>query len=61
MFVRLFSMADRIDAARESVGRSSKAWRNTISMNWYALMRKFADEISGKISVSARKPQEDGD
>lgn len=30
-------------------------------MNWYALMRKLADEISGKISVSARKPQEDGD
>ncbi|WP_141098764.1 hypothetical protein [Rhizobium esperanzae] len=52
------SMANRIDAARESIGRAIfESLDNTISMNWYVLTRKFADEISGKISVSARKPQ----
>ncbi|ANL40505.1 MarR family winged helix-turn-helix transcriptional regulator [Rhizobium phaseoli] len=56
------AMTDRIDAAREKLGRAIfESWDEHDFNELVRLMRKFANDISGDIGGSATKPQEEGD
>ncbi|AGS21829.1 MarR family winged helix-turn-helix transcriptional regulator [Rhizobium etli] len=55
------AMTDRIDAAREKIGRAIfESWDEHDFNELVRLMRKFAQDIGGDIDKGAEKPQELG-
>ncbi|ABC90819.1 probable transcriptional regulator protein, MarR family [Rhizobium etli CFN 42] len=55
------AMTDRIDAAREKIGRAIfESWDEHDFNELVRLMRKFAQDIGGDIDKDAEKPQELG-
>lgn len=54
------AMTDRIDAARDRIGRAIfETWDERDVDELVRLMRKFADDIGGDISLSAAEPHGD--